>query len=220
MPYNPYNNNTQFGGDLKGAGDWLSANGGQNPYWGSGGGGGNGAAQAAQSGVAALTGAVEMGVGIKGRIDEFRNMNVNVQGQTFDEGYKPQYNIGSDITKLNNLMGMKDEVGKGMIGGNVAKGAMTGLAAGSATGNPLGMAIGTAAGAVGGLFAGIFGKKKTREEYDDKVSELQTNVTRRQGQFNTANKAYYDNQDARGIYNIHQERKQNRMYNIPSFNSL
>ena len=194
-----------------------------NPYMNpapSGGGGANPYIGYAQAGMTALTGSVEMGQGIRGRIDEYRDMDVSVQGQQFDEGYKPTYDLGADIQKLSSLRTEAPDVGKGMIGANMLKGLSTGFSAGAATMNPWAMGIGAVAGTIGGLFAGIFGKQKTKDEYDKKVTALGENVKRRQDQFNLANESFYDAQDARSVFNIQQERKQNRMYNIPSFNSI
>jgi len=180
---------------------------GANPYMGY-----------AQAGMTAITGAVGMAEDIKGRINEFRDMDVSVDGLDYSQGDKPTYNLGDDIQKLSALRTV--DPGKGMIGGSIAKGISTGFSAGAATMNPWGMAIGTVAGAIGGLFAGIGGKNKAKDEHEKKVRELTENVERGQGQFNTANENFYEAQDSRDIFNLQQERKQNRIYNIPSFASL
>lgn len=193
---NPYNNNPSGGG------------GGANPYMGY-----------AQAGVTVATGALEMDQGIKARINEYRDMDVSVQGQQFEDGYKPTYNLGDDIQKLSNLRTDQPNVGKGMVGANIAKGATTGFSAGAATMNPWGMAIGTVAGAIGGLFAGIFGKEKAKDEHEKKLGALEANVQRGQDRFNQANESYYNAIEGKSIFNLHEQRKQNR-YNIPSFNSL
>lgn len=193
--YNPYSQGTSAS-----AGAGI---GGANPYM--------------QAGVAAIGTVAGIAGDVKGSINEFRDMDVSVGGLREDFQGRPQYDLLGDIQKLSGLR--TSEPGKGLIGRSVLSGLTGGAAAGSVVPG-WGTAIGAVGGAIGGLFAGLFGKQKAIRERDEKLRELDVNIDRKQEAFNVSNERFYEAQTSREVFNIQQERRENRMYNIPSFNSI
>ena len=175
-----------------------------------------------QSIMAGIGGATAIGGDIYGAIDRENNINTNISRFEGDGFTRPTLSLGDELGQLSSLR--EEDAGKGLIGRSIATGATTGLGIGATAGAGVfslpGAAIGTAAGAIGGLFAGLIGKNVAQNKRDDKVDELGTKIAAEQQSFNVYNRDFFSMQNQRNVFAQLEQRKQNRMYNIPSFSSI
>jgi len=194
QPYNPYNTSTEFQATPQGMPD---------------------AGGYAQAGLSAVSGAAGIYGDIKGVIDQERNMNIDVTQDLGGQG-RPQYGLTDELEQLKGMRTTKDDVGKGLIGRSTMSGATAGAAAGSFFPG-LGTLIGAGVGAIGGFFGGLFGKKKAKKEREKNIGEFEEKIAGARTDFNEANRAYGQQVSSGGAYRAIQQRKQNRLYNIPSY---